>query len=373
LARSRYTAEVDLDNLNTTHALAVLDVRPGSLVLDVGCADGSVARRLAERGCRVVGIEIDPEAAAAAARYCEQVIVGDIETLDLHAATDAREFDHVLFLDVLEHLRDPPAALKAASNRLKPEGRAVLSVPNVTHAALRLQLLAGRFEYTETGLLDRTHLHFFDRQALERLISQAGLTVVERMRTTAGLTQTEIPIDADDFPADALDLALSGEDADTYQFVYVVTPGHPQPASGDTRSLGEALQRRVHEAERVRAEAEGYVRELEVNLAETKQAEADARERATWLEAELNRRTSEIEHHYEQLDHLKMELAIKNEQLAALQIELAPIRARAEQLEKTLGYARHRLVDRASAATKRVPALHRVLKRVAERVGYTRR
>ena len=377
MAPSRYTADINLDEVNTSHTLAILDVPPGSLVLDVGTADGSVARRLVERECRVVGIEVDPDAASAAKRYCERVVIGDVETIDLAAAVDGLEFDVVLLLDVLEHLRDPLPVLKAAANRLRPGGRAIISVPNVTHAALRLQLLTGSFEYTETGLLDRTHLRFFDRGSLERLVAQAGLTVVDRMRTSAGLIETEIPIDPDAFPPETVELALSGEDADTYQFVYVVTAGQPRAAGREMVSLGEALQRRVQAADRVRAEAEAYVRVLEARVAELEleisrkgQAELDARERAVWIEAELNRRMEEIEHHHEQLEYLKLDLAVKNEQLSALQAELTPIRARADQLERTLGFARHRLVDRASAASKRVPAVHRVLKRAAERVGY---
>ena len=384
MAPSRYTAEINLEEVNTSHALAVLEVPPGSVVLDIGTADGSVARRLVERNCRVVGIEIDPDAATAAEQYCERVLIEDVETLDLAAAMDGLKFDYVLMLDVLEHLRDPLAVLTAAADQLKPGGRAVLSVPNVTHAALRLQLLAGRFEYTETGLLDRTHLHFFDRPALERLVAQSGLTVLDRMRTSAGLTQTEIQVDPSSFPAETVELALSGEDADTYQFIYVVTPGRPRIASPETISLGEALQRRAREADRVRAEAESYVRVLEARVIELEghieqldwqieqsaQADAEVRERATWIEEELGKRIAEIEHHHEQLEHVKLELAIKDSQLAALQAELAPIRIRADQLEKTLGYARHRLVDRASAASKRVPAVHRLLKRVAERVSY---
>ncbi len=372
---SRYTAEINLEEVNSSHALAILDVPPGSLVLDIGSADGAVARRLVERDCRVVGIEVDPDAARAAERYCERVVIGDIEQLDLAAAVDGREFDVVLLLDLLEHLRDPLPVLRAAAERLGPGGRAILSVPNVAHAALRLQLLAGSFEYTETGLLDRTHLHLFDRAALERLVAQAGLTVVDRMRTSAGLTETEIPIDPDAFPAETVQLALSGEDADTYQFIYVVAPGQLRIEGRGMVSLGEALQRRAREADRVRAEAEAYVRVLEARIAELElefehksQAEQQTRERATWIEQELNRRMGEIEHHHEQLEYLKLQLAIKDEQLSALQAELAPMRARADQLEQKLGSARHLVVYRASAVTKRVPAVHRVLKRAADRV-----
>jgi 2-polyprenyl-3-methyl-5-hydroxy-6-metoxy-1,4-benzoquinol methylase len=286
LTASRYSADIDLDNLNSSHALAILGVEPGSTVLDIGAADGSVARRLVERGCRVVGIELDRTAARAAEEACERLIIGDVEALDLAEVLEGATFDLVLMLDVLEHLRDPVATLKAAAGRLGQGGRMIVSVPNVTHAAVRLQLLSGRFQYTDTGLLDRTHLHFFDRPALERMLAQAGLTILERMRTVAGLTDTEIPIDPDAFQAETVALAMSGEDSETYQFVYTVQPG-PSKEQPEAVSLSEALQRRAIEAERLRAEAEAFVETLrdrigglEQELASARQRESEAEERA---------------------------------------------------------------------------------------------
>lgn len=349
---------------------------PGSLVLDVGAADGSVARRLAERGCRIIAIEVDPGAAAAAEQHCDRVIVADIETADIATAIGEVRFDVILLLDVLEHLRDPLGTLKAVSRLAKPDGRMIISVPNVTHAAVRLQLLAGRFEYTHTGLLDRTHLHLFDRPALERLIADAGLTVLDRLRTTAPLTATEIDVVPDNFPPEAIAFALNGEDADTYQFVYVTFRGGLSPGAAEPPSLGEALQQRASEAERLRAEAASYARTLESRLTEldseharSVQFEADARERCQWLEQELRERMEELERVHDELVHAKMDIAVKDAQLAQLQTELAPMRARLDHAEQVLGYARHRIVDRASSATKRVPVVHRGLKRVVEGIG----
>jgi hypothetical protein len=271
----------------------------------------------------------------------------------------------VLLLDVLEHLHDPLATLRAASARLAPGGKVIVSVPNVTHCALALQLLQGKFQYTEQGLLDRTHLHLFDRAALEALLADANLTVLDRMRTERGMTQTEIPIDPAEFPDAVLDLARAGEDADTYQFVYVATVGPQQPNSHPAL-LGETLQRRLSEITRTYTELEAYTRSLEARVSQSEQAG----ERVTWLEEELARRVKELESGYEQLRYAKLDLAVKDEQLAELQAELAPIRERLDRLEQTLGYARHRIVDKLSGYSKRVPALHRLLKRLTERIAY---
>jgi 2-polyprenyl-3-methyl-5-hydroxy-6-metoxy-1,4-benzoquinol methylase len=374
LTASRYSADIDLNNLNTSHALAILGVEPGSLVLDIGSADGSVARSLVDRGCRVVAVELDRDAARAAEQVCERVVVGDLEALDLAEALDGATFDVVLMLDVLEHLRDPLAALRQAAGRLGPTGRMIVSVPNVTHSAVRLQLLAGRFQYTDTGLLDRTHLHFFDRAGLEQLLARAGLKVLERMRTVAGLTETEISIDPDAFQPETVALAMSGEDAETYQFVYAVAPG-PGAEAPVATSLNEALQRRAIEAERLRAEAEAYVQtlqarvaELERELTDVRDGASESRERVEALEAELRSRMTELERQHDELRHARLDVAVKDEQLAVLQSELAPIRATLERFERVGGYIRYRI---GTTAGKRFPRLYRRLKRLMDRVAET--
>ena len=145
MAGSRYSQIVDLDNWNSSHSLAVLSVPPGSRVLDLGAADGSVARALKKRGCTVWGIEQDQQAAEAASQVCDRVIVADLEAKEAFEALGSETFNVVLALDVLEHLRDPAPVLKCAASYLTPGGIAVVSIPNVTHGALRLSLLEGRF------------------------------------------------------------------------------------------------------------------------------------------------------------------------------------------------------------------------------------
>src|SRR5215207_1882662 len=104
---SKYETRIDLENKNSSHALIVELVGHGKRVLDVGCAAGDLAEVLTEHGCKVTGIEIDPEAARQAERRCERVIVGDVEDLDLSGNLDDESFDVIVLGDVLEHLKDP--------------------------------------------------------------------------------------------------------------------------------------------------------------------------------------------------------------------------------------------------------------------------
>jgi 2-polyprenyl-3-methyl-5-hydroxy-6-metoxy-1,4-benzoquinol methylase len=78
---------------------------------------------------------------------------------------------------VLEHVRDPGAALRRLRSLLDPGGWIVVSTPNIANWSVRLLLLAGRFEYTERGIMDRTHVHFFTRRTLLRLLRDNGFAV----------------------------------------------------------------------------------------------------------------------------------------------------------------------------------------------------
>ena len=150
---------------------AVLDVGPGS------CAMGSY---LKERGCRkLFAVEPDPSARAhAAGIYAEAR-----EKLE---EISQPSFDMVLLLDVLEHMADPGVFLRQVTARMNPEAAVLISVPNVAHWSVRLSLLCGRFEYSERGILDRTHLQFFTRRRLNRFLGDLPeLSVVERRASIA--------------------------------------------------------------------------------------------------------------------------------------------------------------------------------------------
>jgi 2-polyprenyl-3-methyl-5-hydroxy-6-metoxy-1,4-benzoquinol methylase len=151
-------------------------VGTGGRVLDVGCSSGYLAEPLSRRGNTVVGLELDPEAAREAERWCERVLVGSVETVDL--PFEPASFDAVVCGDVVEHLRDPGAALARLRPLLRPGGRLVVSTPNVANWAVRLSLLAGRWQYTDRGILDRTHTHLFTRRTLVDTIERAGYRVV---------------------------------------------------------------------------------------------------------------------------------------------------------------------------------------------------
>jgi 2-polyprenyl-3-methyl-5-hydroxy-6-metoxy-1,4-benzoquinol methylase len=199
------------------HAKLLEAVGPNARVLDVGCSSGYLSAPLAERGNTIVGLVLDPLAAREAESYCERVLVGDVETMEL--PLEPGSFDVVLLGDVIEHLRNPVAALARLRPFLRTGGRLVLSTPNVANWAIRLSLLAGRWRYTDRGILDRSHTHLFTRATLRAALEQAGY-VVDRIDFSA-----PVPGGSDRLDAAARAVAAVRPTLFAYQWIAVAHTG----------------------------------------------------------------------------------------------------------------------------------------------------
>ncbi len=156
----------------SSHQRIVNLVPKGSRVLDVGCAGGYLARSLGAKGCTVVGVDVAEDAAARAATSRFYVANLDGGTW----APEERDFDYVIFGDVLEHLRDT-SILGRAKAWLAPEGKVLASTGNIALWFMRMQLMAGRFRYAPRGILDETHVRLYTRDTFCELITQAGYEV----------------------------------------------------------------------------------------------------------------------------------------------------------------------------------------------------
>ncbi len=145
----------------------------GKSLLDVGCWDGSMAARLANRGYEVTGLERQswpPGQFPANVR----LIVADLH----HGIPElADRFDYILCADVIEHLLENGKVLRQLRSLLKPGGRLIVSVPNSGNLYFRAVVLSGRFPQDEKGLFDRTHIHFRVWSGWRELFLQSGYTV----------------------------------------------------------------------------------------------------------------------------------------------------------------------------------------------------
>jgi len=153
--------------------------RTGLNVLDVGCGFATTSARIQKMGNDVTGIDSSPEIAAVARTRLSRMVEADLEDFaSIERALGGTRFDVIIFADVLEHLVWPVSTLRRYLPWLEDGGTAIISLPNVGLWSVRLAHLAGRWEYSETGVLDRTHLRFFTRKSARWLMEQADLTPV---------------------------------------------------------------------------------------------------------------------------------------------------------------------------------------------------
>lgn len=170
-------------SLHSSHEFVKLAVGRDQQVLDVGCGEGFLAEQIQQMGNQVTGIDVLPQAKRQ--EGFDRYVQGDLEYgIDAEAAgLQGQEFDKVLLLDVLEHLRMPDKLLRDCRPLLKANGRLIVSLPNVANITVRLMLLFGRFNYTERGLLDKTHLRFFTRKTARKLLESNGYRILQRKMT----------------------------------------------------------------------------------------------------------------------------------------------------------------------------------------------
>jgi 2-polyprenyl-3-methyl-5-hydroxy-6-metoxy-1,4-benzoquinol methylase len=154
---------------------------PPSRVLDLGCADGRLSEHLRSMGHYVVGVDVEKVEGV-------ETRVDEFFEADLAQSIPAEigaGFDLVVAADVIEHVPDPARLLAQVRAVLAPTGRVLVSVPNFAHWYPRARVALGRFGYDRRGILDETHLRFFTRRTLDRLIRDVGM--VSTRRTAVGL------------------------------------------------------------------------------------------------------------------------------------------------------------------------------------------
>jgi glycosyltransferase involved in cell wall biosynthesis len=169
----------DGDGTSHSQMLQMIEGAPPSRILDVGCSGGLLAEHVRARGHRVTGID------------CLE-IPGVRDRTDDFFLADLNQglppeigggYDVVIAGDIIEHLMRPAAALREMRRVLRPDGQVLLSVPNFGHWYPRSRVGLGLFGYDRRGILDDTHLRFFTRSTLRRLVRDCGFDIVEERAT----------------------------------------------------------------------------------------------------------------------------------------------------------------------------------------------
>lgn len=153
-------------------------IEPQTTVLDFGCSTGYFGKVLKrDKKCKVYGAEVSEDAAKA------RKVLDGVYSFDLDGSWSKevyeRKYDYLFFGDVLEHLKDPGAVLEKSKKLLKDDSsRVFISIPNIAHVSIRLELLQGNFEPEPMGILDNTHLQYFTLRTFTQLANDAGYQVV---------------------------------------------------------------------------------------------------------------------------------------------------------------------------------------------------
>ncbi len=151
-------------------------VKPNDRVLELGCADGYFGQALNFLGAKVTGVENVDLYANLARERGVAVISCDLDDTKAIEKIDG-QFEIILAMDVLEHLKNPRECLVALKSKLTPNGILVVTGPNVAYWWVRLALLRGLWRYEKTGIMDETHLRFFTLDSWRDLLIDAGFSV----------------------------------------------------------------------------------------------------------------------------------------------------------------------------------------------------
>lgn len=169
--------EFNPPNIN---GLSLAMVPKNSRVLDLGCGGALLGKFMQENlGCKVTGVEIDPKLAEIAKKGIDKVIVGDLGDKKIQKIILRQpKFDVIFAIAILEHLKQPQVILQQLKKSLKKSGIIIISLPNIAHWSIRLNLLFGNFNYAKSGILDKTHLKFFTiKTALNFLEKDCSLKI----------------------------------------------------------------------------------------------------------------------------------------------------------------------------------------------------
>lgn len=188
-------------------------------VLDIGVGCGALAIMVKENLIgQIDAVDNSREALEQTRRHYRDVFLLDLDVVPLKSALGQRRYDFVVAADLIEHLRFPEKILLQLHEFLKPGGKILLSVPNVTYFGLVAALAAGEFLYRPEGLLDSTHLRFFSWSSLCALLEKCMLQIVHTDVVSIPFEQTEF---AEHLPDKylKLDEIMKREHSQTYQFI----------------------------------------------------------------------------------------------------------------------------------------------------------
>jgi len=317
MIKHRYAHEIDPNGGSAAAVLASM-VEPGQRVLELGTGPGTVTRILHDKGCKVTGVEMDPDTLATCAPFCERTLQANLEDPLWWQPLEGEKFEVIICADVLEHLRDPRPLLEKLPVFLRDGGCVLMSLPNASHLTIVASLLGGRFPYQKNGLLDNTHLKFYGREDLDALLRECGFLWQHWHTVQVDPAQAELKQYWNDLEAsDQEFLKARCADGMVYQHVVRAFPtsaaGHLNKLQKDLMALEQSHRAevsRMHEKfeseKQAWLEAQRMIAEqVKIELNSLLEVEKNTQETLAWTSEQLNNHKTSIQELVAELQALK--------------------------------------------------------------------
>ncbi len=163
------------DKFESTHKKTLDIVGDNKKVLDIGCNSGELGNLLIKKKCEVTGIDYKVNQNQKLKNFIEHNIDNGLPEINYD------QFDYVLILDVIEHLKNPESFLIELKKKLKNniKAKVLISTPNIAFFIMRLMLLIGNFNYGSRGILDKTHTRLFTFSSFSNLVRQSDFSILK--------------------------------------------------------------------------------------------------------------------------------------------------------------------------------------------------
>ena len=151
-------------------------------ILDIGCWTGTLGRALKNENnvlFEIDGIDFNEEALELARSHNDyrKTYSVDLNNYSFDEIAN-KQYDLIILGDVLEHTINPDKIMRDLVPKLKENGSFIISLPNVGFLKYRYLHLLGHWNYTNTGIMDKTHLRFFTFNSMRDFFAKNGLGVV---------------------------------------------------------------------------------------------------------------------------------------------------------------------------------------------------
>lgn len=222
----KYDFELDMVGENSNSAI-LKNILPNSKVLECGCAHGRMTKYLKEvLSCDVYIAERNEDTGKNAAVYSIKSFLGEEGNIEEETFFNnlyekgIYDLDYIIFADILEHLYSPEKILQKCQHLLKKDGSIWISIPNIGHNSVLIDLWNNKFTYRETGLLDDTHIRFFTYYSLKKMVEKCGLNVVNEINLQNTVENTEFNNSYENVRPEIRYTLKKRNHGETYQFIW---------------------------------------------------------------------------------------------------------------------------------------------------------